>query len=334
VLHPLARSSAVSPLLARTMGNVNLCKETTVVEEPTKVKNQPITGKGGVLQLPSGCKVRACVVAYDYHGYGANAEATPRLGCVRDGVRFAKMAKDAGAEVSEFYDRQGMEKAGDQKGFPTKAAVLDELRRIGRETTENDAFVFYFAGHGISKARQVEEGLEEMMVFMEPTGRPSYLVEAEMAAVLSEAFPKEAHVLLVTDCFHNGNLCDLSWPMLAGRPIVHLAAIKDAKQIPSLPFKEEPSAFTTAILEAVQQTSEDADLQEFSVVQVYNKALELYNARFEEGEEKPALAFDRTTSFDPDTFRWVLMPPPGWTVNDPLDAPQQQGGLSMFACVR
>jgi len=331
------------------MGNVSLCQEKTAVEEPTKVKNQTVTGKGGVLQLPSGCKVRACVVAYDYHGYGANAEATPRLGCVRDGVRFAKMAKDAGAEVSEFYDRPDMNKAGDQKkslGFPTKTAVLEELRRIGSETTESDAFVFYFAGHGISKPREVEEGQEEMMVFMEPTGRPSYLVEAEMAAVLSEAFPKEAHVLFVTDCFHNGNLCDLSWPVLAGRPIVHLAAIKDAKQIPApargkgrdyIPFKEEPSAFTTAILEAVQQTAEagmdDAASQDVSVVQIYNKVLELCNSRFEEGQDRPDFVFDRTTSFDPDTFRWVLTPPPGWSVNDPLDASKQEG-LSMFACVR
>merc|ERR1719296_579562 len=114
------------------MGNVSLCKETetTAVEEPTKIKNQPVTGKGGELQLPAGCKVRVCVVAYDYHGYGANPETTPRLSCVRDGVRFAKMAKDSGAEVSEFYDRPGAKSLA----FPTKAAVLDELRRIGGET--------------------------------------------------------------------------------------------------------------------------------------------------------------------------------------------------------
>jgi len=230
--------------------------------------------------------------------------------------------------------------------FPTKAAVLDEVRRIGSETTESDAFVFYFAGHGISRALEVEEGREEMMVFMEPDGHPSNLVQTEMAAVLSEAFPKESHVLLVTDCFHNGNLCDLSWPVLAGRPIVHLAAIKDAKHIPApamgkgrdyVPFKEEPSAFTTAILEAVQQTAEasieDEASQHVSVVQMYNKVLENYNAHFED-EEKPDLVFDRTTSFDPDTFRWVLTPPPGWSVNDPLEASKQEGGLSMFACVR
>jgi len=295
-----------------------------------------------VLQLEAGCKVRVCVVAYDYHGYGANAQATPRLGCVRDGVRFARMAHDSGAEVSEYYDRPDLNEGDAKKsrGFPTKKVVLDELRRIGSETTVNDAFVFYFAGHGISKPREVEEGQEEMMVFMEPTGRPSYLVEAEVAAVLSEAFPKEAHVLFITDCFHNGNLCDLSWPPLAGRPIVHLAAIKDAKQIPApargkgkdhVPFKEEPSPFTTAILETVQQTTEAGiDCDGLSVVDIYNKVLENYNPGFE-GQE--TLVFDRTTSFDPDTFRWPLLPSPGWAINDPLDASKEQG-LSLFACVR
>jgi len=221
-------------------------------------------------------------------------------------------------------------------GFPTKKAVLDQLRALGSETTENDAFVFYFAGHGISKPREVEEGREEMMMFMEPTGRPSYLVEAEMAAVLSEAFPKEAHVLFITDCFHNGSLADLSWPALAGRPIVHLASIKDAKQLPAPEnFKEEPSPFTASILEAVAQTAEAGageTAQDLSVVQLYNQVLGIYNARFE-GEAKPDLVFDCATSFDPDTFRWPCVPFPGWSINDPLDE-SQQGGLGVFACVR
>jgi len=326
-----------------TMG----CNESTAVESSTKVKNQPVNGKGGLIKLPAGCKTRVCVVAYDYHGYGADAGTTPRLGCVRDGVRFAKMAKDAGAAVvCEYYDRPDMNKEGDQKrglGFPTKKAVLDQLRALGSETTENDAFVFYFAGHGISKPREVEEGREEMMIFMEPTGRPSYLVEAEIAAVLSEAFPKEAHVLFITDCFHNGSLADLSWPALAGRPIVHLASIKDAKQLPAPEnFKEEPSPFTASILEAVAQTcqemsasairSGDSTGDEESVVKLYNGAFYICKDRFE-GEAKPDLVFDCATSFDPDTFRWPCVPFPGWSINDPLDE-SQQGGLGVFACVR
>jgi len=333
-------SSASLCLSLTNMGNVSLCKESTAVESPTKVKNQAVAGKGGVLQLPAGCKVRVCVVAYDYHGYGADAATTPRLACVRDGVRFAKMAKDAGAAVvCEYYDRPNLNQEGDQKrslGFPSKKRVLDQMRAIGSETTENDAFIFYFAGHGISKAREVEEGQEEMMVFMEETGRPSYLLEAEVAAVLSEAFPKEAHVLFVTDCFHNGNFCDLSWPTLAGRPIVHIGCVKDAKHIPASnppeSFKEVPSPFTASILDAVEHIGA-AGSQDVSVVQLYNKALEIYDARLE-GEEKPEVAFDRTISFDPDTFRWPLVPVPGWTVNDPLDEAQQQQGLSAFACVR
>lgn len=155
-------------------------------------------------------------------------------------------------------------------------------------------------------------------------------------------------MLFITDCFHNGNLCDLSWPMLAGRPIVHLAAIKDAKQIPApargkgkdhIPFKEVPSAFTQAILEAVQQVAEagmedaeDAASQDVSVVQMYNKVYYNYQAQFV-GQETADLVFNRTTNFDPDTFRWVLVPPPGWSMSDPLDASQFQG-LSVFNCVR
>lgn len=328
------------------MGNANLCKESpTATELPTKVKNQPISGKGGVFQLPADCKVRVCVVAYDYHGYGADAQVVPRLGCVRDGVRFAKMAKDSGAEVSQFFDRPDMNK-GEKKqslGFPTKEAVLEEMRRMGGQTSENDAFVFYFAGHGKRTARKVEEGEDVSMVFMEPNGTPSHLVDEEVAAVLTEAFLPSAHVLLITDCFQNGSLCDLSRPALAGRPIVHLAAIKDVKTIPTpargkgkdhIPFKEVPSVFTASLLEAVEQMAEPdraEETQEVGLVPAYNALLE----RLIDGETmemKADLVCECTTKFDLDTFRWPLTPPPGWVATDPLDASKQQG-LGMLACM-
>jgi len=323
------------------MGNVSLCKETpTAVELPTKVTNQPIGGKGGVLQLTGELKVRVCVVAYDYHGYGADAKVVPRLGSVRDGIRFAKMAKDSGAEVSQFYDRPGVTSLA----FPTKEAVLQELRRIGGETAESDVFVFYFAGHGKVTPRDSEEGEDVSMVFMEADGTPSNLVDEEIATVLSEAFNPSAHVLFITDSFHNGSLCDLSRPTLAGRPIVQLSAIKDGKQIPPpakgkgkdyVAFKEEPSAFTSTLLEAVEMSAELAlteEKQDTSLVQLYNKVFELFSARLE-GQEKADLICECTKGFDLDTFRWPLVPPPGWVVTDPMDAAKQQQGLGVFACM-
>jgi len=377
------------------MGNVSLCKESPIAEDPTKVKNLQIAGRGGVLQLASDCKVRVCVVAYDYHGYKADAQTVPRLSCVRDGVRFAKMAKDSGAEVSEFYDRPALNKAGEKKlsaGFPTKQVVLDEWRRIGKETSENDIFVFYFAGHGICRPREIEEGEEEMMIFMEPDGTPSHLTDNDVASVLQESFRKDAHILFITDCFHNSTLTDISRPALAGRPIVQLAAVKDQRHIAAVPksirqpFKETPSAFTKALLETVEALAEmplEGDQgvsQDFSVVEVYNKILERYGRATVNQESTPTspeaaptsptsnasptspgaaptspeaapkspasspvspksssdkqdFYFARTSKYDPDSFRWPIMPPPGWQLNDPLAPRTQPKGLGMFACI-
>jgi len=364
---------------------MTMCKEADVKEVPTKMKNQQIFGRGGALDLPAGCKAHVCVVAYDYHGYGADAQKHPRLSAVRDAVRFAKMAMDCGAEVREYYDRKELyeTKSG---GFPTKQAVLDEWRRIGGEMTANEAFVFYFAGHGLSTPREIEDGNDEMMVFMEPDGTPAPLTDVEVSRVLAEAFPPTAHILFITDCFNGGTLCDLSRPQLAGRPIVHLAAVKDHRHLPAAPKGKEPmqevsSAFTQELLETVEGLAQvpivddGAVPDDFSEAVVYNKLLESYSSRFERppqdsvtvdpakkgmtfdkmpAEEavgkapevggntgkapdgKPGqvdLYFEQTSKFDPDTFRWPLMPPPGWLITDPLEKKKPGQSLGMFACM-
>lgn len=335
------------------MGNVNMCKEAPLEEEITKVKNQTISGKSGILDLPSDCRVRVCVVAYDYHGYGADPVHLPRLSAVRDGVRFAKMAKDSGAAVTEYYDRTDLNKEGKlSAGFPTKQVILDKLRSIGSEIGRNEVFVFYFAGHGRSQPREIEEGHDEMMICMEPDGTPSYLKDDEVASVLVDAFPEHAHVLLITDCFHNGTLCDLSRPTLAGRPILHVAAVKDNRHLPIVPKGKEPmkdqeSRFTRTILETVEQlvavpmTGEHMGSTDISVVDVYNKVFtdcnapldaELQDEALVQQREKQDFFFERTSKFDPDTFRWPLMPMPGWLINDPLDT-KPATGLGMFACM-
>merc|ERR1719330_164298 len=355
-----------------------MCKEagSSISEIPTKVKNQEVVGAKGALPHRRH-KLRVCVAAFDYHEANC-AKTLPRLSAVRDGVRFARMAKDCGGEVREFYDRTDLAKKEHKvahgfvsDGFPANQTILDEWKRVGSVMTANDSFVFYFTGHGISRPREVEEGNEEMMIFMEPNGTPSYLTEDEVANVITESFPPGCHILFITDCFYNSNLCDLSRQAFAGRPIIHISAVKDHRHMPVAPqgkglMKDQPGLFTQCLLETLEKLVErpmmgDAgNPEEFSVVEVYNKILQECNARSESQESaaadaakagedgSPASAdslspkkkgdrqdfcFERTAQFDPDTFRWPFVPPAGWRYSDPLVPPEKQG-LSAFSCMK
>jgi hypothetical protein len=318
------------------MGNLNACRESTIEDFATKVRNQKVDGLGGVLDLPPNCQAHVLVVAYDYHGYGVDAQKFPRLSAVRDGARFAQMAKDCGARVQEFYDEKEIKW---NAGFPTKQAILEEWSKIGKSMEKNDCFIFYFGGHGVSKPREGldEEGSDEMMVFMEPDGTPSFLMDDEVATVLTDAFPSYGHVLFVTDCSYSGTMCDLSRPALAGRPILHLASTSE-KQGQHDTGAKDPGAhggtFSSALLDTLEGlvevplAGENTATLDYSVVEVYNRCFEAQSGRF----ENQNFSFERTSKFDADTFRWPLIPPLGWTIVDPL-AKKLGQGLSMFACI-
>merc|ERR1719384_2135052 len=113
-----------------------------------RTRNCQVEGDGGALQVLGG-KVRVCIVALDYVGFGAEHHHIPALTCSADGKRFAKLARDSGAEAREFYDNRKMKRRS--VCFPTKEVVLNEWRRIGSEMDDDDVFVFFFAGHGFQR---------------------------------------------------------------------------------------------------------------------------------------------------------------------------------------
>lgn len=303
------------------MGGICVCCAQVDGDE----KSQKVQGQGGALKILGG-KVRVCVVAYDYKGYGAWKHSIPTLTCSRDGRRFATLAKDSGAEVREFYDSKELKKKS--LGFPTKEKIMEEWRRVGSEMTDDDVFVFFFAGHGLRrKSEGGDEAKDDVMLFMTPDGDPVGLVDDEVAKVLSEAFSPQAHILCITDCCHCGTVCDLSRKELTGRPIIHFAAVRDSQSAQDL---GDGGAFTCALLETIESLAtqspaggardsaagkEEEEGRDLSVTSVFNKCYDTYSSRF----SRQDFTFEQCADYDPDTFRWPLMPPAGWVVHDPLD---------------
>jgi len=293
-----------------------------VLKDSTRSKNSKVGGQGGDVVIPMGGKVRVCIAAFNYKGYGCEKYKIPPLSSCEDGVRFAQLARDSGAEVTEFYDR----KDSPGKGFPTKKAVLAEWARIGGLMHCNDVFIFFYAGHGaLEKSNDLEDQPEgkkkdDALCFVDPDGKPNFWRDHDIAQTIYKDFHPDAHLLFVTDCCHSGTVCDLSRKILTGRPIVHLAAVKDEQVAQDL---GDGGAFTCSIVETIEHLvrKDGPGEREFSVVHFFNTCHDRYGYRFANQD----FCFERTAHFDPDTFKWPLVPPAGWSMNDPLDSGPRGG---------
>jgi len=160
-----------------------------------------------------------------------------------------------------------------------------------------------------------KEAFDEVLCFAEPDGRLNLWKDNDIAYMIYRDFNPDAHLLFITDCCQSGSVCDLSRKILTGRPILHLAAAKDDQYAQDL---GDGGAFTSAIIETVEHLiREEAEEHDHSVGDVFNLCQDLYGRRFRDQD----FSFEKTHSFDPDTFRWPLIPPAGWSINLPLDSP-------------
>jgi len=274
-----------------------------------KFKNSTqIRGLGGELQ-PVG-KTIVLVTAFDYEGYGAEEKSgCGQLSCTPDGMRFADLARQSGAEVHAFYDKS----CGQCEGFPNRDDIVAKMRAIGAQLGPGDAFVFFYAGHGTqggAGGAEEADGMNEEMCFVDPTGEYTPITDDEIAELLME-FNPETHVLFVTDCCQSATVCDLQQEEFSDRPYCHLAAVKDSQYAADL---GDGGAFTSSLLESIEQLVGEGKT-EFSIVEVYNTCFGQFSDRFENQD----FQFERTPQMDPDAFPWPLVPPAGYTVDTQLD---------------
>jgi len=276
-----------------------------------KFRNRTVQGDGGSIARTSGRTV-CLVVCFDYSGYPAQERSgCGALSCSPDGMRFASLARAAGASVTAYCDQA--EFPGN-RGFPRKDVIVAELSRIGRELGPDDTFVFFFAGHGDrskDKNGDEQDGFDEELCFVEPDGSYNAMKDDDISNILLNDFKEATRILIITDCCHSGTVCDLGRQEFQARPLVHMAAVTDAQVAQDL---GDGGAFTSSLIETLETMSSQGQT-DFSVVQIYNKCFAAYSGKFEQQD----FQLEVTPSFDPDTFQWPLVPPAGWTVKTALD---------------
>lgn len=274
--------------------------------------NQFIEGQGGDL-VTYGGKTRALIVAFDYKGYGANRSGLNPLSCSPDAKRFASLCEACGAEISLMLD------TGERcsKAFPTKRRVVDEMKRMAAVTGPQDTFVFFYAGHGTQSSGgdrdgDEDDGKDEELCLCTETGAYTPLKDDEIADIVLQSFTQTtSKILFVTDCCQSGTVCDLSREEFAGRPICHVAAVKDTQFAQDL---GDGGAFTSSLLETIETLVEQESKEE-SIKTVFNLCWKTYSHRFRNQD----FQFEQPEGLDVDTYSWPLMPPAGWKTTTLLD---------------
>jgi len=238
-----------------------------------------------------------------------------------DGKRFGQLVRDCnvgakpvfrhGGTFDAFELRAYFDKTVDDfptKGFPHKKKVVQEWRQLAAELGPDDLFVFFYSGHGLQikdKNGDEDDGLDEVLLFVEPDGSPNMLVDDEIVEILESMNP-ETRVLLITDCCHSGTACDLSDPRLEGRPIFHIAASRDDEEAIDL---NDGAVLTTCLLETVRRACNNEDASETTLTELYNSMVGMYQKRFQADQ---TFSFSAPQGSDPDTCPWPLMPRRGW----------------------
>jgi len=278
------------------------------IQPQRKVKNEPLCGKGGEVVQPPGRVVVLCI-AFDYGDDAlANAGCGP-LTCTPDAMRFAALAKTCGAEVAEFYDKQ----IGGSQGFPDRDMIVNWIQQKSQELGPDDTFVWFYAGHGNGAEDEdgdEEDGQDEELCFVTEAGYYNPIKD-DLVSSLLKSFNPDTHILVVTDCCHSATVCDLESEDMIGRPVVHLAAVKDEQCAQDL---GDGGAFTSSLLETIENYLEEGT-ELFSLTDLFNKTHDDFSDRFAEQD----FCIEMTTDFDPDTFMWPLIPPEGWSCSTPLD---------------
>lgn len=273
-----------------------------------KVRNEPLVGSGGEIVETSGRCVVLCI-AFDYGQDALDNAGCGPLSCTPDAMRFASLAKQCGAEVTAFYDKQ----IGGSQGFPDRDMVFSWIQQKSQELGPDDTFIWFYAGHGNGATDEdgdEDDGQDEELCFVTEDGYYNPLKDDLISELLAN-FNEECHILVVTDCCHSATVCDLDNEAMKGRPVVHLAAVKDEQCAQDL---GDGGAFTSSLLETIETYVEEG-VSLFSLTDIFNRTHDDFSDRFAEQD----FCIELTIDYDPDTFMWPLIPQPGYQCATLLD---------------
>mmetsp|Transcript_88278 Transcript_88278/g.189524 ORF Transcript_88278/g.189524 Transcript_88278/m.189524 type:complete len:441 (+) Transcript_88278:83-1405(+) len=252
--------------------------------------------------------VRMLVCALDYRSKKETLNAT------NDARNMTNLAKACGVtDITTLLDERC-----------TKKAFIETLSKVASKCTEDDFFIFYFAGHG-TKQTDVDgdeaDGKDEAFV----CHNDELLLDDEFSAVLLKNLHKDARLLVLTDCCCSGTIADLDRAEWANR---HAIAISGCKDEQSADETDKGGIFTHSMLLAADKLG-DCGEQEQSVGMFYNATVKCCATVFDTQQD---IVIHTAPGFKESELAWPFIPPKDYVApmhevaqaGDPIKAVMQR----------
>ena len=129
-------------------------------------------------------------------------------GCINDAMDFAKTIVNL-AEIDNINVRLKLFLDSNGSSYPSKINIINTLRSVINSTNKGtyDAFIFYFAGHGIQyndRNSDEKDGKDESILAAD--GKP--ILDDELFLLISR-LRRGKEATFVFDCCHSGSILDL-----------------------------------------------------------------------------------------------------------------------------
>ena len=172
-----------------------------------------------------------CVGINDYPGTNMDL-----AGCVNDAKDWQALLERRGYQVDALHD-----------GEATRARIVDALRSAIGQTTENDAFVFTFSGHGswLPDDDRDEPDARDEMICPHDVMKEQYLLDDELHEIFCTKH-KGARIYVVADSCHSGSVA-----RYASAPAQPDSAPLKARFLPPYVFARGNRLFERAIDRAI-----------------------------------------------------------------------------------
>jgi hypothetical protein len=243
-----------------------------------------------------------------------NKDEISELTGITDSDNFINMCEQAGVEDITYLTDQNYLLNAAAGMAPTKHTVIQTLNEIANRTSNDDMFIFFYAGHGdnvVDTDGDEDDGKDEAFVLMDQFGHgseSSYLVDDDFADALIE-FPPGCRIMIVTDCCHSGTIADLDNAGKYGeRAIVHFAGTQDAQEAADTGYG---GAATTAMINAVNTLEQQKGAGNYTIGEVFQSMKKwMVNGGFTSARRVDPNLQDITLNFtgpvDPNKMPWPI----------------------------
>lgn len=241
-------------------------------------------------------EIHILMTCLDYPGSNMELTAT------KDGDHFKELAEYCGVTDITYLKNEECHKPN----------VKKHLKKFCKKCTEDDWFIYFYAGHGTQVPDldgDESDGFDEALVLVSPQGRigrPHCLIDDELADVLCKYLHPDAHMLIITDCCHSGSIADLDKEQWQDRKVVAIGACHDDQTAGD---KKHMGGILTSSMLCAVQAFQDEDNHEYTCANLYNRTVDKDDELF---GSKQDIMISAAPGFHACEMSWPLVPQGGY----------------------